>query len=1251
MAGAQPGVHALQLKRVSVPESLRTGDKFIKWDDDCTTVTPVTLRIDPRGYFLYWTDQNKETDLLDLSLIKDTRNGRFAKTPKEAKQRELLDVGTLEGRLENRTLTVVSGADMVNITCLNFTAFNEEVAKEWAEELFSLASNLLAQNMSRESCLEKVYTRLTLQLTAEAGIPVKNIFRLFSADRRRVENALEVCSLPTGRNDAIPQDTFTPDVYRQLLNNICPRNDIDTIFSEIGAKIRPYLTVEQMTDFLNNRQRDPRLNEILYPPLKAEQVQGLVEKYEPDTMLSRRGQISVEGFARYLSGEENSIIPPEKLDQSEDMTLPLSHYFINSSHNTYLTAGQLAGNSSVEMYRQVLLSGCRCIELDCWKGRTADEEPFITHGFTMTSEICFKEVIEAIAESAFKTSPFPVILSFENHVDSPKQQAKMAEYCRSIFGDALLTDPLEKYPLEAGVPLPSPVDLMGKILIKNKKSSHKADGSAKKKLFEQTSNPCSDTSSMCEPSSPSTGAHTKTPHSAVIRESAEPHWSTHQEIHISIHADGNEAGERRLQRMKSIDKTAGSLSRNASLADDKAEADAESDAEEDNDESKKSMDEGTVNEAFATEEMSNLVNYIQPVKFNSFETCKKIDRSYEMSSFVETKALELLKESPVEFVEYNKLQLSRIYPKGTRVDSSNYMPQVFWNAGCQLVALNFQTIDLPMQLNLGIFEYNGKCGYRLKPEFMRRTDKQFDPFTQNTVDGIVAHTLSVKIISGQFLSDKRVGVYVEVEMFGLPVDTKRKAFKTKTSQGNAVNPVWDEDPVVFKRVVLPTLASLRIAVYEENGKFIGHRIIPVCAIRPGYHYISLRNEKNQTLTLPSVFIYTEVKDYVPETFADVIEALSNPILYISLMEQRANQLAALTQEEGAQETDREEVSGSGDPVSEVKTDPKPAAENGLNHDSISPKSSVVSHQTSSSGSVKPAVKSEDVVQSVLTEVDAQSVDELKQMKGYLREQKKQYKELKELMRKHNKKMNELINEHASRQKQLRRSALQKRCVSDQDQDLLALAQERCEKLKEQQQRQLLTLRQEQFYSEKYLKREHVKLLVEKLTAVAEECQNNQLKKLKDLCEKENKDLKKRMDKRRQEKFQEARTLEKTLTEEKKMEMNRSHVNEVVQSIKRLEEAQDKRLQRLLEKHKDIRQQILGDKPKLQSELDQEYQDKFRRLPAEIQEFVQDSAACKGKFSQDSDFLPISRTPGKLKPSLSPAEDVERSSEKVFDTPL
>lgn len=48
---------------------------------------------------------------------------------KDAKLRELLDISTLVGKLENRMLTVVSGTDMVNITYLNFMAFQEEIAK------------------------------------------------------------------------------------------------------------------------------------------------------------------------------------------------------------------------------------------------------------------------------------------------------------------------------------------------------------------------------------------------------------------------------------------------------------------------------------------------------------------------------------------------------------------------------------------------------------------------------------------------------------------------------------------------------------------------------------------------------------------------------------------------------------------------------------------------------------------------------------------------------------------------------------------------------------------------------------------------------------------------------------------------------------------------------------------------------------------------------------------------------------------
>ncbi|KAM3857781.1 1-phosphatidylinositol 4,5-bisphosphate phosphodiesterase beta-3 [Diretmus argenteus] len=1193
MAGAKPGVHALQLKPVSVHDTLKKGGKFIKWDEPSAEPklkepnsgppTLVTLKVDPEGFFLYWTGgANLEVEILDISAIRDTRTGKYAKQPKDPKVRDVLGFGKGDS-VEAKLVTVVHGNDLVNISFLNFQAMQEDTAKIWTEELFKLATNILSQNASRNTFLFKAYTKLKLQVNQDGKIPVKNILKMFS-DKKRVETAMEQCGLFTNRVEGIKPDDLTWEAFQKFLDSLCLRPEIQSIFEENGSKRKPFISLDQLIDFINRKQRDSRLNEVLYPPLKREQVRQIMEKYETNAHQLERDQISLLGFSRYLGGEENTIVPPERLDLIDDMNQPLSHYFINSSHNTYLTVGQLTGLSSVEMYRQVLLTGCRCIELDCWKGRPQDEEPYITHGFTMTTEIPFKEVIEAIAESAFKTSPYPLILSFENHVDSAKQQAKMAEYCRTIFGDALLIEPLEKYPLIPGQTLPSPQELLGKILIKNKKKHHhhrpSSGGSIRRRETEEPSSPNNDCPLM--------------------------------------DGDGGQLlsnGEEKLaERMAKDCEPRKSIG---------GEGESEEDEEDDTvtELKKPNSDEGTASsEVNATEEMSTLVNYIEPVKFKSFEVATKRKKYFEMSSFVETKGMDTLKGSPIEFVEYNKIQLSRIYPKGTRVDSSNYMPQLFWNVGCQMVALNFQTLDLPMQLNMGVFEYNGRSGFLLKPEFMRRTDKHFDPFTENIVDGIVANTIKIRVVSGQFLTDKRVGVYVEVDMFGLPADTKRK-YRTRTSNGNSLDPVWDDDMFVFNKVILPTLASLRIAVFEENGKFIGHRILPVSAIRPGYHYINLKNELNQPLLLPSLLVYTEAQDYIPNEHQEYAEALTNPIKHVSLLDQRDRQLAALLEDVNEHIPDQPNE-GETEKESDINQGGRLSSPfNNLLPSSLEEVPDII-------GSPAPGQK-EDLIATVLGDIQVQSIEELRQQKNYLKLLKKQCKEMKDLRKKHFKKIWSLSKDQKSRCNQLQSETQKKRNQMEKNlkrslkknepqepvqTQLTALEQElqkQTVQLREWQMQELLKLRQQQHTLEKEKKHTHTQQVFQKLKETAHECQAAQLKTLRETCEKEKKELQKILDRKRLNSISEAKTREKDKAEAELNEINRKHIQDSVTLIRRLEEAQTRRQDMLMLRQREVLQHIDEEHPVLQAQLERDLETEFQQLPEEIRQYLQAELQSKG----------------------------------------
>ncbi|XP_067847250.1 1-phosphatidylinositol 4,5-bisphosphate phosphodiesterase beta-2-like isoform X2 [Heptranchias perlo] len=1072
------------LTEITVKPSMVHGEKFIKWDDDTGVGSPVILRVDSHGHFLYWTYQNKHVDFLDITTIHDTRIGKYAKVPKNPKIREIFNVENPQSNFYSKCLTVVSGPDFVNLTFDNFVAFKANVVKGWADEILNIIIHPLTHNAPRTVSINKIYTKIKMLVNEERRIPVKNIYQMFPADRKRVEAALAACHLPRLKTELINPEDFTELVFKQFLSHLCPRPEINQIFELLDAMVKPYLTRQQLSNFINKTQRDVRLNDELFPPVQPDQIQNLMEKYEPTRINAHKGHMSPEGLVWYLSGPENSLLFPNRLEVYQDMTQPLSHYFINSSHNTYLTAGQFSGISSPEMYRQVLLAGCRCLELDCWKGRPPDEEPIITHGYTMTTEILFK--------------------------------------------------------LKPGAPLPSPKELMGKILIKNKKNRtvcHSSQETKKRKSME----PISDQ---------------------------------------TMPSETNQIGE---------------------VAEVQCENEEESEnIDQEEDELKKAeSDEGTAGqEVRAYEEMSSLVNYIQPIKFDSFEVAKKINKSYIITSFTETKALDLLFKFPIDFVEYNKRQMSRIYPKGTRVDSSNYMPHVFWNAGCQMVALNFQTADLPLQLNCSHFEFNGRCGYVLKHEVLRRVDKKFDPFSTDRIDVVVPITLSILIISGQFLSDRNTRSYVEVELFGLPGDPKRKWRTKLNSEPNSINPQWkDEETFVFEKILVPEQASVRIATFEDSGKLIGHRILPVTAVQSGYHHIGLRNETNQPLTMPALFAHIEVKDYVPDTWADLTKALADPIEFVCTLKRSVKGPSAARDEEDKGQT--------------------PESSNNETTDTKEPCTPSSLTTPGTEESPKDA-----------TVMEPLTIDELRTQKSFVKVQKKHEKELKELEKKCQKRKDELTQKYSSSFSELRSQMSKSKPIlnkghrkkwslsniyeSSPSGELLSPAErpissgteaERVSELKDKLQADLQRVQAEQYELIRSRKEQHITEQMAKLVEIAKDKQAAQLKSLKDSSESDLKEAKKKMELKRQEKIETMlkNTVDRAVQERRKKEINEHHIQESVQVFKLVLENQSNLESKLEEKHAANLEEMKEKEKEYQQEAQNEYEAKMTALPQEVVE--------------------------------------------------
>ncbi|KAE8656763.1 Phosphoinositide phospholipase C 7 [Hibiscus syriacus] len=144
----------------------------------------------------------------------------------------------------------------------------------------------------------------------------------------------------------------------------------------------------------------------------------------------QRRELHLDAFFRYLLGDLNLAHPP-----------PSKHYFLFTGHNSYLTGNQFSSKSSVEPIKGALLRGVRVIELDLWPSSNGKDVK-VCHGRTLPSSVGLQKCLQAIKENAFKTSEYPVVITFEDHLN-PNLQKKVAKMVTETFGDMLYTNETE----------------------------------------------------------------------------------------------------------------------------------------------------------------------------------------------------------------------------------------------------------------------------------------------------------------------------------------------------------------------------------------------------------------------------------------------------------------------------------------------------------------------------------------------------------------------------------------------------------------------------------------------------------------------------------------------------------------------------------------------------------------------------------------------------------------------------------------
>lgn len=413
--------------------------------------------------------------------------------------------------------------------------------------------------------------------------------------------------------------------------------------------------------------------------------------------------LDLNGFLHYMTSYESCVTIPSRGDG--DLSWPLASYFISSSHNTYLSGNQLSSESTTDAYTNVLLRGCRCVEVDVWDGAGSDSE-------------------SSDSDDDGPKSPKAVVQNAKKQGRWSKLKSDLTDSVTTKLEGTRLADTVDKVVKSKSPPSSGPRrsytgQLKRSITHSGTQEPRVLHGYTltKEVSFRDVCKAIGDSAFIASdlPVIVSLEVHCGPEQQAIMVKIIKEAWKDY--LIVDDDTDTTTVASPAALRRKILVKVKFTPPNAPEQPQDDEDDDSGS-AEEniiahgDEQAAKIAAKKKKNKPSKIIQELSKLGIYTRAISFKSW-TQPEAKMDYHIFSLAEKKFLENRQDQGSAMFEHNKQYMVRAYPSGLRIASSNLNPPPFWASGAQIVALNWQQIDEGIMLNEGMFA--GTEGYVLKP--------------------------------------------------------------------------------------------------------------------------------------------------------------------------------------------------------------------------------------------------------------------------------------------------------------------------------------------------------------------------------------------------------------------------------------------------------------------------------------------------------------------------------------------------------